>query len=820
MLDKKNIDISNLKIENVDLEQLKRRLSTGTAILFTGAGFSSGTTNVKSNTPPLAKELAKELAKLANVTETEDLMFASEVAMEYTEHEDIINLLKDNYTLKSVSDYHKKICSIPWRRFYTTNYDNSIELASLDVGKRIESVDLSSKASDYSQKENVCVHINGKIDGSTSDDLSSKIKLSDSSYLSPDSFLKSSWSYHFKNDLERASAIVFVGYSMYDLDVKKILYSNPEYREKTYFVVREGSSFQDTFILKKFGHILNVGVNGFSDIVGDINKVVDSDDFFTESLIKYEIKNYDIDIRDGDSEKLLLFGIYSSDKLQSYLRNTKNIPYVFIRKISSDIVFDIEQGENIVIQSDLGNGKSLFLEMLAYDLTMKGTPVFYVENTDGDMITDLINISKNFEKSIIIIDEYSKHLNLVEYVIKTDFSGKLQFVIAGRSTNYLEDLRNDDFNFIEYNLDILSLEEIKMLSNILDNLAAWNEFSSLNKNAKIELIEEHYKSQLSLVLLGLLNSPNIKDKIKSQTDILYKKESIKKTIFSICICEISNVEPSYGLVSEIAGNNDIYSNQLRSMPEFNMLFNYSNGRIKSKSSVLSLSLLNNTFSDIYVMNSLLDIVDFINNSGHREPEFSSIFKSLLRFHIVEKIMPQRQDAIDRYYEKIKIKCPWLMESPHYWVQYAMSRLSLSDFSRAQNYLTNAYEKARNKSSDYHTDNIDTQQARLYLNKSLETLDINESYRLFDDAHRLLLPLPEDGRKFRQVLIYQKVFEQKYQSFSKKQKVGFKHAVKAMFQKASSHNLNPRIIHHAKKMFFIEIAESQMSSILKQIDENR
>ncbi|WP_435868365.1 hypothetical protein, partial [Escherichia coli] len=79
--------------------------------------------------------------------------------------------------------------------------------------------------------------------GAEPEDLTSKIKLSDSSYLSPDSFVNSDWYYHFKKDLETASAIVFMGYSMYDMDVKKFLFENPELQEKTYFVVRDGADF-------------------------------------------------------------------------------------------------------------------------------------------------------------------------------------------------------------------------------------------------------------------------------------------------------------------------------------------------------------------------------------------------------------------------------------------------------------------------------------------------------------------------------------------------------------------------------------------------
>ncbi|WP_238039285.1 SIR2 family protein, partial [Psychrobacter sp. Ps6] len=198
----KGFDITKAKTQEVDIELLKRRISTGKAIVFTGAGFSFGTTNVLNTVPPMAGALAKKLCSLSKLEESDDLMFAADVAIEYIDHDSILELLKDNYTLKAVSHIHENICKLPWRRFFTTNYDNSIELASLNAGKRIESVDLSSNPTTYLRKDNVCLHINGKIEGAEPEDLISTIKLSDSSYLSPDSFVNSDWYYHFKKDLE------------------------------------------------------------------------------------------------------------------------------------------------------------------------------------------------------------------------------------------------------------------------------------------------------------------------------------------------------------------------------------------------------------------------------------------------------------------------------------------------------------------------------------------------------------------------------------------------------------------------------------------
>ncbi|HGW7390835.1 TPA: hypothetical protein ACNRGE_005187, partial [Escherichia coli] len=188
-------------------------------------------------------------------------------------------------------------------------------------GKRIESVDLSYKPTNFLKKNNVCLHINGKIEGAEPEDLTSKIKLSDSSYLSPDSFVNSDWYYHFKKDLETASAIVFMGYSMYDMDVKKFLFENPELQEKTYFVVRDGADFKEIFTLRKYGHVLPIGVDRFSDLMKDVQKQSHEDGvIFTETLVKYEVFDTQTDFRDIDSERLFLYGDYEIEKLHDSIR--------------------------------------------------------------------------------------------------------------------------------------------------------------------------------------------------------------------------------------------------------------------------------------------------------------------------------------------------------------------------------------------------------------------------------------------------------------------------------------------------------------------
>ena len=44
--------------------------------------------------------------------------------------DELIELLKKEFTLSSIEDWHEIIMSIQWKRVYTTNYDSVIENAA------------------------------------------------------------------------------------------------------------------------------------------------------------------------------------------------------------------------------------------------------------------------------------------------------------------------------------------------------------------------------------------------------------------------------------------------------------------------------------------------------------------------------------------------------------------------------------------------------------------------------------------------------------------------------------------------------------------
>ena len=85
----------------------------------------------------MAKALSKSIAQLGKFEESTNLQFVADYYIDHCDKSKLIHLLKRSYSLVSVSDEHQVICSVKWRRIYTTNYDDSIELSTKKGGKLI-----------------------------------------------------------------------------------------------------------------------------------------------------------------------------------------------------------------------------------------------------------------------------------------------------------------------------------------------------------------------------------------------------------------------------------------------------------------------------------------------------------------------------------------------------------------------------------------------------------------------------------------------------------------------------------------------------------
>ena len=197
------------------IEQVVDSLSRGDAILFLGAGFSKKATNSLGKELPTGDELKLHLFNAIGETpSSEELTNDLSAIADYC--------LSDAPEVQAVSDYLRKLFTIqkleewqldlitkfPWRRIYTTNYDNAIEFA---FDSRNKSVATYSALDSYpvSLAQNVlCIHLNGILTHSLKEEPDATLRLSHASYAGT-RLEGTKWGDLFERDISYSGATVF-----------------------------------------------------------------------------------------------------------------------------------------------------------------------------------------------------------------------------------------------------------------------------------------------------------------------------------------------------------------------------------------------------------------------------------------------------------------------------------------------------------------------------------------------------------------------------------------------------------------------------------
>ncbi len=538
--------------------------------------------------------------------------------------------------------------------------------------------------------------------------------------------------------------------------------------------------------MSKYGHVLPIGIDGFSDKIGSISiPSKEATEFWLDSFDKYQLSDQKEGITDDQILSFILYGSLDKEYIDNAISTEQLKPYLIVRICLEEIEEKIKDNNFLAILSDFGNGKSIILQEAMSTFSILGKNVFYLQNPDGDYASDIEKINNLEEESILIIDDYSLNLEILLYLAKFN-SEKIKVLFSDRSNNHdrvRKSLIDEGLQFVEISADILHQKEAEHFVAIIDNLGYWGDKANWFLNRKIDHIFRVDRGQISHILLNLFNSPQIKKRIESLLSNIIKDKDFKDTIFSICFLEILNLPRSSSLISEVSGNDLIYKSKLRTNSYFNQLFQLKDNRVISKSSLFSINLLNNFFSSAYITDRLLDLSEKYNslkNNGHIEKE---LFKSLLRFSFTERLLPKKGklNSLVKYYEELKIRVNWLKSDPHFWLQYGMARMNYGQLEKAQSNLDEAYVLASNR-TNYDTSYLDNQQARLYILESYEENDGNKVWELFQKAHSLLSLLNDDIYKYRQVSSYKRFFEKKYIILSKNNKRLFIDAVSRMKKK--------------------------------------
>ena len=730
----------------MELEQAILHALDGNAILFLGSGFSIGAVKENGRMFESAKPLAHKLLGECGFPEEEYVDDLGQAAEAYTalksEHE-LVDFMREEYTAVDVTEAQKCIASIKWMRIYTTNYDNVMELAAQKNGRTLQPAVLSQKLSDFRDKKNLCIHLNGRVDGLTIDKLGSEFKLTGKSYMDEE-FRNSDWLGLFKSDLLTAKAIIYIGYSMqYDLDIRRQIFTLPSLIDKSCLVMYEKEPKLAQLLVKGYGTPYPIGSSRFAEMIKEAKKTFVPTAGNLMSYLcfrKIEVPKIAPKILDKDVFDLYTQGNYDFDKLffasldEGYLYSIRRT------KLDRAMQYITDGGSNLLVHSYLGNGKTIFIENLSSLLAQKGYKVYRFYRNMASLDREIEDICQSHDKTVFVFEDYSGCMDSLRslYNHRTDQI----LIVSERSyineANY-DSLRNifDDFEHID--LNNLDADEISELSLIFDNYGLWAYLSAKSQSQKEDFIKQKCHGYLRNVVIELLKSPSILARFKSVFDVSRQRKGYYDAVLFILITHVMHMNIGLEDLADAFDIESLNSPRFQKNAAVQELVNFESGQIRPKSSLVSQTLVHELFDTTTVIDVLINVAKHL-NTYQLDKVAKQMMRKLMTFTSIQQVLNVKDTSYKydllRYYEALKV-LPMCKTNPHFWLQYAIVKLSERDYGMARQFFEAAYSFAKDKVK-FDTYQIDNHYARFILeNERIEGTQAT-CMEAFRQAHSILM----------------------------------------------------------------------------------
>jgi len=733
----------------------------GKAILFAGAGFSLGSSSLNDLDFPTGSKLAKVLCNDAKVPMSEDLKTAASRYLKAKRPDELITFLKQTFSAKDIKQNHEAIASVPWKAIYTTNYDDVLELGAKARGKKLTPATLSDHPRDHRDSSASVVHINGYIDRLNEATLLTEFKLTNTSYLTAQ-FRESEWCDLFLHHIRSAQAIFFVGYSLYDLDIQEILYADRSLREKTFFIQRADMSEEDIFFsdLGEFGTILPIGTEKFAQDLSSIDPLALSSDksLVLVGLEEMKLPEAKLTNTAEDVFALLLRGESNSDLISEQIMSDNENDYVFNR---DGLLRSAELAKNYMVVGDLGNGKTTLLRCLCAAFLKTGRRCFWIKDEAYDCQDEIDAILKLPEPAVIVFDNYTKKIELIEYAnLKRRgdtilmFSARTLLHKNAQEDLYYKKIRIDVSKTCEIDCNKLSAVELENLVDYFSKFGLWGDKTAERKYKKIQYVQRVCNSELHGVLLDLLSSPEIQARFSNLFAEFKGPKPVAKTLVAaFCLNLLNITHPDAHMIAAITGDGTIFTPAFKSNSVLKQFFNSDRDVITPKSAALAEFCMQHFPDPGLLVDCLVDICKTTRKKAATERKFDisrfywDLYRDMASFSSVRRMLPEdgKRELLIRFYEGLRT-IDLERENPLFWLQYAMARMNQpqpGDLEQASIYLKTALAIARSRKG-FTTVDIETQQARLYIEYALHSATTaTEAYEYFVQADTRLAKITKD-----------------------------------------------------------------------------
>jgi hypothetical protein len=716
-----------------------RAALVGEAMLFLGAGAAKDAQKDDGETLPTGQELADLLANDCDLPPGYSLDTIAEHFIDKYSETKLINILRKYLKVSNIGETLSLLGSIKWLRVWTTNYDDAFEKA-LDENKQ-QYYSLTTSADVHNARGNklIVLHINGAL-LSLRQSITSDFILTSQSYATQ-SFVETEWSTIFRNDIQQSKAIIFIGYSLADIDVARLVFNPATFHRKVHFIDRTNIDPVLKSKLSKFGTVHPIGLDKFFEILSD-EKAQWIEPNFVEEYQCWKRIVIEDDSRtpsDDDFYDLILQGITKDGLLLNQLESPKEPTYTVVRNCEEACIKHLGQKDTVaMLVGSFCNGKTITASSIALKLVAGGRDVFILDHPYESAYTELQKLCRRDSDFILVIENYSRNLDLVECfcryarpdcgLLLTERTGVHEL----RATALEERINKRDIRV--YELDILENDEIVRLSSLLDLRGLWGERVGLLEPQRLAFLKEDCGRQLQAVLIEVIKSPQVALKL---SNIVSRFESIEgglRILIGFCLLQVIGEQPRTDVISELLGLSFDTFARLRKDDTLRQIVDVQSGVANFRSSVMARAVLNGLNQASVITEVVAECVKRGHQARHADPYLDTISVELMRFANLERILPEgkgKRPALQNLYEDLA-SISTIRENPYFWLQYAMARLSLGDLGIARRYFTLSHEYAK-KIKGFDTFQIDNHYCRLLLREAEDATDADEAFKAVDEA---------------------------------------------------------------------------------------
>jgi len=728
----------------MDLTEAIIQAKLGNSVAFAGAGFSSGSKSVKGLDILSADGLRERLSQELLIKDRRDLQLVTELYEDEFGAGKLRSLIEEHYCVGKFDPAHTVIASLPWRRVYTTNYDDLLEVSG---DRSYYSASISDAPDSLPRNRPAVVHLHGSANRSLLEsEKQESFQLSMSSYLRSE-FPASPWVPVFRNDLRFALSVFFIGYSLSDLDVSRIVFDE-SIRRKTFIVVHPDTDPIELRRLAKFGTAVPMDIQEFARLV-EVTDIVggklDADVPFI-AFTKFSAPDLPVESSQDLYVDLLTRGVFDQSAYAD--QQVKGTATYATPRAQINLIKGSDR-RRYLVHSNLGNGKTIFLDQASSVMVERGYQVYNYTRAADTGPQEIDQIFASVDKVCLIFDNLNRARDLIAYAA-AKVGNDDAIIVSCRSITYeiekqeiSNTLQND---FVEIDLNEIDRNEAAHLDSVFTSYGIWGDDIILRPEKRIDLLRNECAGEIRSVVLRSFHNGVIAEKLAAWSrEIQQLSPQEQQLTLAIILSTLVHADITIIDISEILAIKYNAVKATLSSTVAGEIIGVEGIYADVRSAVLAEFLIREGFPPELVLSTLTVLVRRLSEWAHSGEQYKDFIREIMRFAIVGRIFEGtgKSDFIVAFYESVR-SLDYCRSNPAFWLQYAMARMSREEYGLAGTMLATAEGQAKKK-TNYNLFQIHNQKARYLLLSRARTDTFADYDNSYINAFQIIRGQIRDGQ---------------------------------------------------------------------------